>query len=170
MRIASPAFFCFPFAWCFSPCVYPVWDSLHLLDLIDYFLFPIGKIFYYNLFKIFLIPFLFLFFFRDRYNSNVGTFDFVPEVSETSLSSFHSFYCILLFSSYFHHFIFQLTDLFFASDILLRIPSATAATAKSLRSCPTLCDPMHCSPPGSPVPGILQARTLEWVVISFSNA
>ena len=109
--------------WCVSPCVYPVWDSLHLLDLIDYFLFPIGKIFYYNLFKIFLIPFLFLFFFRDRYNSNVGTFDFVPEVSETSLSSFHSFYCILLFSSYFHHFIFQLTDLFFASDILLWIPS-----------------------------------------------
>ena len=123
MRIASPAFFCFPFAWCVSPCIYPVWDSLHLLDLIDYFLFPTGKIFYYNLFKIFLIPFLFLFFFRDRYNSNVGTFDFVPEVSETSLSSFHSFYCILLFSSYFHHFIFQLTDLFFASDILLRIPS-----------------------------------------------
>ena len=123
MRIASPAFFCFPFAWCVSPCIYPVWDSLHLLDLIDYFLFPIGKIFYYNLFKIFLIPFLFLFFFRDPYNSNVGTFNFVPEVSETSLSSFHSFYWILLFSSYFHHFIFQLTDLFFASDILLRIPS-----------------------------------------------
>ena len=45
-----------------------------------------------------------------------------------------------------------------------------AAAAKSLQSCPTLCDPMDCSPPGSPVPGILQARTLEWVVISFSNA
>jgi len=42
--------------------------------------------------------------------------------------------------------------------------------AKSLQSCPTLCDPTDRSPPGSPVPGILQARTLEWVAISFSNA
>ena len=42
--------------------------------------------------------------------------------------------------------------------------------AKSLQSCPTLCDPIDGSPPGSPVPGILQARTLEWVAISFSNA
>ena len=46
----------------------------------------------------------------------------------------------------------------------------TAAAAKSLQSCPTLCHPTDGSPPGSPVPGILQARTLEWVVISFSNA
>ena len=45
-----------------------------------------------------------------------------------------------------------------------------AAAAKSLQSCPTLCDPTDGSPPGSPVPGILQARTLEWVGISFSNA
>ena len=45
-----------------------------------------------------------------------------------------------------------------------------AAAAKSLQSCPTLCDPIDSSPPGSPVPGILQARTLEWVAISFSNA
>ena len=44
------------------------------------------------------------------------------------------------------------------------------ATAKSLQSCPTLCDPIDGSPPGSPIPGILQARTLEWVAISFSNA
>ena len=42
--------------------------------------------------------------------------------------------------------------------------------AKSLQSCPTLCDPIDSSPPGSPVPGILQARTLEWVAISFSIA
>ena len=47
---------------------------------------------------------------------------------------------------------------------------AAAAAAKSLQSCPTLCDPIDDSPPGSPVPGILQARTLEWVAISFSNA
>ena len=45
-----------------------------------------------------------------------------------------------------------------------------AAAAKSLQSCPTLCDPRDGSPPGSPIPGILQARTLEWVAISFSNA
>ena len=45
-----------------------------------------------------------------------------------------------------------------------------AATAKSLQSCPTLCDAIDGSPPGSPVPGILQARTLEWVAISFSNS
>ena len=45
-----------------------------------------------------------------------------------------------------------------------------AAAAKSLQSCPTLCDPIDGSPPGSPIPGILQARVLEWVVISFSDA
>ena len=48
--------------------------------------------------------------------------------------------------------------------------AAAAAAAKSLQSCPTLCDPIDGSPPGSPVPGILQAGTLEWVAISFSNA
>ena len=50
---------------------------------------------------------------------------------------------------------------------VMRLP---AATAKSLQLCPTLCDPRDGSPPGSPVRGILQARTLEWVAISFSNA
>ena len=48
--------------------------------------------------------------------------------------------------------------------------AAAAATAKSLQLCPTLCDPIDGSPPGSAVPGILQARTLEWVAISFSSA
>ena len=47
---------------------------------------------------------------------------------------------------------------------------AAAAAAKSLQSFPTLCDPIDSSPPGSAIPGILQARTLEWVAISFSNA
>ena len=50
------------------------------------------------------------------------------------------------------------------------LSAAAAAAAKSLQSCPTLCDPIDGSPPDSPVPGILQARTLEWVAISFSNA
>ena len=56
---------------------------------------------------------------------------------------------------------------------LLKIPQvdvAAAAAAKLLQSCPTLCDPIDSSPRGSPVPGILQARTLEWAAISFSNA
>ena len=48
--------------------------------------------------------------------------------------------------------------------------TAAAAAAKSLQLCPTLCDPRDGNPPGSPVPGILQARTVEWVAISFSNA
>ena len=52
----------------------------------------------------------------------------------------------------------------------INLGKAAAAATKSLQSCPTLCDPIDGSPPGSPVPGILQARTLEWVAISFSNA
>ena len=48
--------------------------------------------------------------------------------------------------------------------------AAAASAAKSLQSCPTLCDPIDGSPPGSPVPGILQAITVEWVAIFFSNA
>ena len=58
-------------------------------------------------------------------------------------------------------------------DTLKHIPAAAAAAAaaaKSLQSCPTLCNPIDGSPPGSATPGILQARTLEWVAISFSNA
>ena len=55
-----------------------------------------------------------------------------------------------------------------AAMLILALEST--ATAKSLQSCPTLCDPIDSSPPGSPIPGILQARTLEWVAISFSNA
>ena len=64
-----------------------------LLDLIDYFLLHGREIFNYNLFRNFLILFLFLFFW-DSYNLNVGAFDIVPEFSETILSSFHSFYFI----------------------------------------------------------------------------
>ena len=53
---------------------------------------------------------------------------------------------------------------------LLIVYAAATAAAKSLQLCPTLCDPRDGSPPGSPVPGILQARTLEWVAISSSNS
>ena len=64
-----------------------------------------------------------------------------------------------------YHFIFKRN--YFTSFISL---AAATAAAKSLQSCLTLCDPIDGSPPGSAVPGILQARTLEWVAISFSNA
>ena len=64
---------------------------------------------------------------------------------------------------------FSKIHLLFHEKNILVVSAATAA-AKSLQSCPTLCDPMDYSLPGSPVPGILQARTLEWVAISFSNA
>ena len=56
------------------------------------------------------------------------------------------------------------------TKIMASSPIIANAAAKSLQSCPTLCDPIDGSPPGSPTPGILQARTLEWVAISFSNA
>ena len=61
-------------------------------------------------------------------------------------------------------------EAFFQSYEDLQHLLAATAAAKSLQSCLTLCNPIHGSPPGSPVPGILQARTLEWVSISFSNA
>ena len=57
-----------------------------------------------------------------------------------------------------------------ADGNIIKLMAAAAAAAKLLQSCPTLCDPIDGSPTGSPVPGILQARTLEWVAISFSNA
>ena len=57
----------------------------------------------------------------------------------------------------------------FLNDLFPFIETFAAAAAKSLQSCLILCDPRDNSPPGSPVPGILQARTLEWVAISFSN-
>jgi len=62
------------------------------------------------------------------------------------------------------------TEMSEEAEIKLPTSIAAAAAAKSLQSCLTLCNPIDSSPPGSPVPGILQARTLEWVAISFSNA
>ena len=58
----------------------------------------------------------------------------------------------------------------FLLEIGYILTNGSAAAAKLLQSCQTLCDPIDGSPPGSPDPGILQARTLEWVAISFSNA
>ena len=63
-----------------------------------------------------------------------------------------------------------LNDTLDQMDLIVIYKAAAAAAAKWLQSCPTLCNPTDGNPPGSPVPGILQARTLEWVAISFSNA
>ena len=60
-------------------------------------------------------------------------------------------------------------SIIFISIHMALVLGHTAAAAKSRQSCSTLCNPIDSSPPGSPVPGILQARTLEWVAISFSN-
>ena len=88
--------------------------GLSVLPGLDW-LFPshVREVFNYNLFKYILRPFLLLFFSWDPYNSNVGAFNIVPEVSETVLSSFHSFFFILLCGSYFHYFLFQVTYPFF---------------------------------------------------------
>ena len=86
---------------CVPPWVYPVWGSLCFLDIGDYFLSHIREVFDYELFKYFfqISPFLFFFFFLDPCNSNVCAFNVVPEVSETVLISFHSFFFILFCSS-----------------------------------------------------------------------
>ena len=86
---------------CVFPKVNPVWDSLGFLDLTDYFLSHVREVFDYNLFKYFLRPFLFLFFFWDPYSFNVGAFNVVPEVSETVLNSFFKNIFINLFKKIF---------------------------------------------------------------------
>ena len=78
--------------WGVSPWVYPVWDSLGFLDLGGYFLPHFREVFNSYLLKYFLMPFLFVVFFWDSYDSNVGEFNIVPEVSEVVLISFNSFF------------------------------------------------------------------------------
>ena len=72
-------------SWGVSPWVYPVWDSMGFLDLGGYFLPHFREVFNYYLLKYFLMAFLFVFFFWDSYDSNVGAFNIVPEVSEVVL-------------------------------------------------------------------------------------
>ena len=92
-----------------SPWVYPVWDSMGFLDLGGYFLPHFREVFNYYLFKYFLMPFLFVFFW-DSYDSNVGAFNIVPEVSEVVLISFNSFFKFFpLCFIYFHNSIYHLT-------------------------------------------------------------
>ena len=79
-----------------------------------------------------------------------------------------SYVCLCAISCKFSSFISYFVSLI--SVLFLMSLAAAAAAAKSLQSCPTLCDPINGSPPGSPIPGILQARILELVAISFTNA
>ena len=94
--------------WGVSPWVYPVWDSLSFLDLGGYFLPYFREVFNYSLLKYFLMAFVSVFLFWDSYDSNVGAFDIVPEVSEVVLISFNSFFFFPLCFIYFHHSIFYL--------------------------------------------------------------
>ena len=108
-------------SWGVSPWVYPVSDSLGFLDLGDYFLPHFREVFYYYLLKYFLMVFLFVFFFRDSCDSNVGAFNFVPEVSDVVLISFNSFFLCVSFIST----ILSCTSLIlsYASIILLLVTS-----------------------------------------------
>ena len=109
-------------SWGVSPWFYPVWDSLGFLDLGNYFLPHFREVFNYYLLKYFLMAFLFVFFFWDSYDSNVGAFNIVPEVSEVVLISiFFSF----LLSASFISIILSSTSLILssASVILLLVPS-----------------------------------------------
>ena len=105
----------------------------------------------------------------DRYMSILLGSNFPPRIpcsySGIRMISFLSL-CLIFSIWWFFIVVYELIWFFLFYWILF----LAAATAKSLQSCPTLCDPIDGSPPGSPVPGILQARTPEWVAISFSNA
>ena len=96
-------------SWGFSPWVYSVWDFLGFLNLGDYSLPHFREGFNYYLLKYFLMAFLFVFFFWDSYDSNVGVFHIVPEVSEVVLISFNSFFFLPLCFIYFYRSIFYLT-------------------------------------------------------------
>ena len=76
----------------------------------------------------------------------------------------------LNFSSFIPYVHCVLTPAWLCHEYIMALAPTAVSAAKSLQSCPTLCSPIDSFPPGSPVPGILQARTLEWVAISFSNA
>ena len=100
---------------------------------------------------------------RNEPASNLILFFFLPNLIPSGCSLRFPFLCSALGHSQAAHIPCHLGPTIFKS-------AAAAAAAKSLQSCPTLCNPIDGSPPGSSVPGILQTRILEWVAISFSNA
>jgi len=111
-------------SWGVSPWVYPVWDSLGFLDLGNYSLPHFGEVFNYYLLKYFLMVFLFVFFFWDSYDSNVGAFNIVLEVSEIVLISFNLFFFFPLWFIYFYHLSSTSLILSSASIILLFVASS----------------------------------------------
>ena len=140
-----------------------------------FFFFFFGLI---SLSKLYFFPFLLLFtffFLNWRITALQCCVGFCRTTTQIShdLMLFCMLFCsqthIFLSVYSFQFYILPISLHFFKSQWPLKL-AAAAAAAKSLWSCPTLCDPIDSSPPGSPVPGILQARTLEWVAISFSNA
>ena len=106
----------------FSSWVYPVWDYLGFLGFGGYFLPHFRENFNYYLLRYFLMPFLFVIFCWGSYDSNVGAFNIVSEVSEVVLICFNSFFFFPLCLIYFHH-SFTSLILFSASFILLLVPS-----------------------------------------------
>ena len=106
-------------SWGVLPWVYPFWYSLGFLSLGDYFLLHFREIFNYYLLKYFLISFLFVVFYWDTYDSNVGVFNIVPEVSEVVFISFYYFFPLCFI--YFQHYT-TLLILSSASVILLLVP------------------------------------------------
>ena len=173
-------------SWHVSPWVYPVWDSVPL-GLLTIFFSKLGEFSTIISSKVFSYPFFF-------YSSSGAPIIQMLVNLILSQSLRVSSVLFILFT------VFCSSEVIFiilssrslihssASDILLLIPSRvllisvivlfvsvslffkSSLAAKSLQSCPTLCDPIDGSPSGSPIPGILQARTLEWVAISFYNA
>ena len=95
-------------------------------------------------------------------NTGVGSLSLLHGIFQTQESNWGLLHC--------RQILYQLSHPGKPFNLFIMYAAAAAAASKSLQSCPTLCDPIDGSPPGSPVPGILQARTLEWVAISFSNA
>ena len=112
-------------SWGVSPWVYSVWDPLGFLDLVGYFLSHFREVSNSYLLKYFLMPFLFVFFFWDSYDLNVGVFNIVPEVSEVVLISFQS----VFFSGSFISTILSSTSLILSSASV-----GSASTVGSLQS------------------------------------
>ena len=154
-------------SWGVSLWVYPFWDSLGFLDLGDYFLPHFREVFSYFLLKYFLMVFLFVFFFWDSYDSNVGCLT-LPQrslrlcsfllihfsffLSYSFISTILSSISLILSSASVILFVASRVFLisFIIHYILTLFISSSSAAAKLLQLCLTLCDPIDSSPPGSP--------------------
>ena len=117
---------------------------------------------------VYLLPFFFFYIYAFYIHFTLMYLNLVL-LKACNISPGHIYYAILDSLLFFH--LFQLHwHSQVNCDLCFIVRGPAAAAAKSRQLCQTLCDPTDCSPPGSPVPGILQARTLEWVALSFCNA